>query len=223
MKCMNIKLIKKTKGTFPVFKIALALFSSLLLIPAYITAQESKPADQAKQPAISGAAGIVIEEGVPGGMVAETFEVSAKVTVIDKENRIVTLEDAGGSESVIMVGAEAANFDQIEVGDMVVATVTRELIVQLLGEEDAAIDGTQSVVAMAGKGSQPAGAVGSLVQLTATVSAIDQDNRTATLTLEDGTSKTIPVRDDIDLTERKVGEKVVFLVTEMVALSIEKP
>jgi hypothetical protein len=31
------------------------------------------------------------------------------------------------------------------------------------------------------------------------------------------------VRDDIDLSQRKVGEKVVFLVTEMIAISVEKP
>jgi len=31
------------------------------------------------------------------------------------------------------------------------------------------------------------------------------------------------VRDDIDLSRRKVGEKVVFQVTEMIAISVEKP
>jgi len=39
----------------------------------------------------------------------------------------------------------------------------------------------------------------------------------------DGSVETFPVRDDIDLSQRKVGEKVVFMVTEMVALSVEKP
>jgi len=31
------------------------------------------------------------------------------------------------------------------------------------------------------------------------------------------------VRDDIDLSQRKVGEKVVFQVTEMIAISVKKP
>ena len=53
--------------------------------------------------------------------------------------------------------------------------------------------------------------------------AIDRTKRTATLRFEDGRTKTFPVRDDIDLSRRKVGEKVVFLVTEMVAISVDKP
>ena len=53
--------------------------------------------------------------------------------------------------------------------------------------------------------------------------AIDPGKRTATLRFEDGSTKTFPVRDDIDLSLRKVGEKVVFLVTEMIAISVEKP
>jgi hypothetical protein len=65
--------------------------------------------------------------------------------------------------------------------------------------------------------------VAETVQITATVSAIDQENRTATLAFEDGRTKTFPVRDDIDLSQRKVGEKVVFTVTEMIAISVEKP
>jgi hypothetical protein len=39
----------------------------------------------------------------------------------------------------------------------------------------------------------------------------------------DDSPYTIPVRDDIDLSRRKVGEKVVFLYTEMVAISVKKP
>ena len=61
------------------------------------------------------------------------------------------------------------------------------------------------------------------MKITATVAAIDQANRTATLRFDDGTVETLPVRDDIDLSKHKAGEKVVFLVTQKVALSVEKP
>ena len=60
-------------------------------------------------------------------------------------------------------------------------------------------------------------------QITATVTEIDLSSRTATLAFADGSSKTFHVRDDIDLSHRKVGEKVVFRVTEMIALSVDKP
>lgn len=52
--------------------------------------------------------------------------------------------------------------------------------------------------------------------------AIDVEARTATLEFEDGRTKTVSVRPDIDLSLRKVGEKVAFEMTQMVALSVEK-
>jgi hypothetical protein len=60
-------------------------------------------------------------------------------------------------------------------------------------------------------------------QVTATVVAIDRSNRTATLRFEDGSTETFPVRNDIDLNRHKTGERVVFRVTEMIAISVEKP
>jgi hypothetical protein len=79
------------------------------------------------------------------------------------------------------------------------------------------------VVALAPKGAKPGGLVAQTTRITATVGAIDMKKRTATLRFEDGSTKTFSVRDDIDLSQRKVGEKVVFQVTEMLAIRVEKP
>ena len=162
------------------------------------------------------------QEGVPGGVIVNTVDVSAKVTAIDTSNRKVTLLGPDGDKFTVKVGPEAVNFDQIRVGDLVNATVTEELVVYLDEEGASAPDGATGVVALAPKGAQPGGLVAETVQVTATVTAIDQTNRTATLQFEDGSSKSFPVRDDIDLSQRKVGEKVVFQVTEMIAISVEK-
>ena len=163
------------------------------------------------------------QEGVPGGVIVNTLDVSARVTAIDTSNRKLTLLGPDGDKSTVKVGPEAVNFDQIRVGDLVNATVTEELVVYLDEEGASAPDGAAGVVALAPKGAQPGGLVAETVQVTATVTAIDQTNRTATLQFEDGSSKSFPVRDDIDLSQRKVGEKVVFQVTEMIAISVEKP
>ena len=163
------------------------------------------------------------QEGVPGGVIVDTLDVSARVTAIDTSNRKVTLLGPDGDKFTVKVGPEAVNFDQIRVGDLVKATVTEELVVYLDEEGASAPDGSAAMVALAPKGAQPGGLVAETVQVTATVTAIDRPNRTATLQFEDGSSKTFPVRDDIDLSKRKVGEKVVFQVTEMIAISVEKP
>jgi hypothetical protein len=191
------------------------LFAGILTLTACSPTSPPPPAKETRS--------TDIQEGVPGGVIVDTLDVSAKVTAIDTSNRKVTLLGPDGDKFTVKVGPEAVNFDQIRVGDLVNATVTEELVVYLDEEGASAPDGSAAVVALAPKGAQPGGLVAEIVQVTAKVIAIDQTNRTATLQFEDGSSKIFPVRDDIDLSQRKVGEKVVFQVTEMIAISVEKP
>jgi hypothetical protein len=109
------------------------------------------------------------------------------------------------------------------VGDLVKATLMEEVVVYLDEEGASVPDAYAAGVALAPKGAQPGGIIAETVKVTATVTAIDQTKRTATLKFEDGTIETFPVRDDIDLSKHSVGEKVVFVVTEAVALSVETP
>jgi hypothetical protein len=48
------------------------------------------------------------------------------------------------------------------------------------------------------------------------------DNHEATLRFEDGSTKTVAVRPDVDLGQRKVGETVVIRITEALAINVEK-
>ena len=191
------------------------LFAGILTLTACSTTSPPPPA--------TGEGAIAYQEGVPGGVIVNTLDVSARVTAINTSNRKLTLLGPDGDKFTVKVGPEAVNFDQIRVGDLVNATVTEELVVYLDEEGASAPDGSAAMVALAPKGAQPGGLVAETVQITAKIIAIDQTNRTATLQFEDGSSKTFPVRDDIDLSRRKVGEKVVFMVTEMIAISVEKP
>lgn len=183
-----------------------------------------------------------VEEGVPGGTFTNIIDVSAEVIAVDTDNRALTLKDSEGEELTVQVGPQAVNFDQIQVGDIVNAKVIKELVIGLMPEPaeipggdtvkslaetaeeaDVVPDGTAGLVARAVEGAQPAGLMAETTQITATIEAIDEVNRTATLSLEDGSTRTVPVRDDIDLSQRKVGEKVVFYITEAFAISVEKP
>jgi len=164
-----------------------------------------------------------VQEGVPGGVTVNSIEVTAKVTAIDTKNRQVTLLLPEGDKEKVKVPPEAVNFDQISVGDLVKATLTEEVVVYLDKEGASVPDGYAAGVAIAPKGAHPGGIVAETVKVTATVTAIDQTKHTATVRFNDGRVETFPVRDDIDLSQRKVGEKVVFMVTQAVALSVEKP
>jgi len=191
------------------------LFAVLFTLAACATTTPPPPAQVNTSTAV--------QEGVPGGVTVNSVEVTAKVTAIDTLNRKVTLLLPDGEKETVKVPPEAINFDQIRVGDIVKATLTEEVVVYLDEEGASVPDAYAAGVALAPKGAQPGGIVAQAVKVTATVTAIDQTNRTATLHFDDGTIETLPVRDDIDLSKRKVGEKVVFIVTEMVALSVEKP
>lgn len=161
---------------------------------------------------------MAIEEGVPGGAVVSTLQVTAEVVAIDHFNRSASLLRPDGETVTIKVGPEAMHFEEIVVGDMVQVTFVEELIVSV-DKSGTAMSGSASAVAL---GAQAGGMAEMINQVVATVSAIDQVNRTATLQFEDGTERTIPVRSDIDLSEHKPGEKVVFQVTEMMAIDIQK-
>lgn len=165
---------------------------------------------------------VSVEEGVPGLSVLETINVSAKVIAIDAENRKLKLLRADGKEITVAIGKEAVNFDQIKVDDMVKARVTEELIVSVNKQNVSTQEGAAGIVATARKGEKPGAIIGETVVVTAKVVKIDQEKRTATIQFKNGETKTIPVRDDIDLSKHKIGDQVVFQITEMIAIKVEK-
>ena len=163
------------------------------------------------------------QQGVPGGVFVETYKNTATVTAIDAPNRKVTLVTRDGRMDTFKAGPEVVNFDQIRVGDQVKATVTEQLAVYMAKDNPPASAGDAALVALAPKGAKPGGMMAQTVQVTAKVTAIDLKHHKATLQFPDGTTKTFAVRQDVDLTQRQVGEEVVIRVTEAVAISVEKP
>jgi hypothetical protein len=169
-----------------------------------------------------GEAGVAYVAGVPGGVVVQTVQWTAKVAAIDTAARKVTLVSSDGIKKVVKAGPEVINFDQIHVGDRVKVTAAEELVVQMALPNESTDNKDTSLVALTPKGAKPGGVVTETRQVTATIKEIDLTNRTATLQFDDGSTRTFPARSDVDLKQRKVGEKVTFRVTEMVAITVEK-
>ena len=171
---------------------------------------------------VEGSIEVTVEEGVAGLSVVETVDMSAKVIAIDAENRKLKLLRTGGKEITVSVGKEAVNFDQIKVDDMVSVTVAEELIVSVNKQNVSTEEGAAGMIATAPKGEKPGAIIAETVVVTAKVIEIDQDKHTATIQFKDGETKTIAVRDDIDLSKHKIGEQVVFQITKMIAIKVEK-
>ena len=163
------------------------------------------------------------EKGVPGGTVVETTEVTATVSAIDAPARKVTLVAKDGKKTTVKCGPDVINFDQIRVGDVVKATVTAELTVAMANAAAAPAAGLAAVVILAPKGAKPGALVAETQQYTARITAINLKKRQATLLFPDGTTRTFTVRQDVDLSQRKVGEDVAFQVTVATAISVKKP
>jgi translation elongation factor P/translation initiation factor 5A len=167
--------------------------------------------------------GVVYQQGVPGGVVVQTYKETATVTAIDPADRKVTLVSSDGKKDTVKCGPDVVNFDQIRVGDQLKVTVTEQLAVAMAQAGAPPSDGGTAVVALAPVGAKPGGVVANTMQVTAKVSAIDLKHHKATLQFPDGTTKTFAVRKDVDLTQRQVGEEVSIRVTEALAISVEKP
>jgi hypothetical protein len=73
----------------------------------------------AQQPAATGGAVVTSEPGKAS--IVEAAELSAKVVGIDKATRTVTLKGPKGNVVDVVAGDEVKNFDQIKLGDFVVA------------------------------------------------------------------------------------------------------
>lgn len=198
------------------------IMTSLALLPAALFTLTSC-SSTSKPPPEEGSSRITFTKGVPGGVIVQTFKTTATVTAIDQATRKATLLAPDGKKFIVKAGPQAINFDQVRVGDQIIATVTQRIIASLDKDDATSGDGTAAVVARAQKGDQPGGLVAETTQMTGKIVAIDPDKRKATLQFEDGNTETLPIRKDVELSRLKVGEHMVFRVTDMVAIWVEKP
>jgi hypothetical protein len=166
---------------------------------------------------------VAMQPGVPGGIMVGTYQETATVSAVDKEKRKVTLATADGEKTTLTAGPDMVNFDQLQVGDQVKATVTQQLAVFVRKTEESVGVGGATTVALAAQGAKPGVMVADAVEVNAKVTAIDLKTRKATLQFPDGKSKTFKVRPDVDLTQASVGQTVLIRATQGVAITVEKP
>jgi Cu/Ag efflux protein CusF len=194
-------------------------WAALTLLPAAMLAFTSC----STEPKGEGAGFTAVQPGVPGGVIVQTYKETATVTGIDTATRKVTLVAKDGAKTTVKAGPEVVNFDQIQVGDQVKATVAEQLVMFMRKNGEPANDGEAAAVALAPVGAKPGVVMANTVEVTGKVEAIDLAHRKATLRFPDGTAKTFKVRKDVDMTKGKIGDEVVFRTTEALAISVEKP
>ena len=190
-------------------KIALALITAALAATAL-----------AQQPGATGGAIVASEPGKAA--IVAAAEISAQVMAIDKATRTLTLKGPKGDSVDIVAGDEVKNFDQIKLGDFVVARYAQALSLELRKTRVAAGEPTvREEVGKAKPGERPA--VGGARQVTALadVTAVDPQKSTITLKGPRGNVVTLNVKNPDQFKVVKKGDQVEVTYTEALALSVE--
>ncbi len=178
-----------------------------LTMPTGVFAQAAKGTAPAEQPR-------VVKE--------RTATMTATVTAIDLDKRIVTLKGPKGEVRDIKVGPEAVNLPQVKVGDLVVVKYYESLAVEVMKPGAASGAGERSAIVRAKPGEMPGGMVAQQSTVTATVTAIDKKKGTISLKGPEGKTVVAKAEDPKNLDKVKVGDELLITYTEALAISVEK-
>jgi ribosomal 50S subunit-recycling heat shock protein len=194
-------------------RIVIGVLAGMLLLPIATGGWAADPAG--KSPAKKAAP--------PSWKTSSLVEETATVEAVDQTTRMVTLKGPKGNSVTFKAGDQVRNLAQVKVGDEVKFAYYESLAVRVLKKGEAFPTASETeAVARAQKGEMPAGVVGKEMAVNATITAIDQAAKTATLKGEDGKSVTVtPLRPE-KLKEVNVGDRLVITYTEAVAVKVEK-
>jgi hypothetical protein len=174
----------------------------------------------AQKPDAAGGAVVTSEPG--RATVVRAAEISAQVVGLDKATRTVTLKGPKGNVVDIVAGDEVKNFDQIKLGDFVVARYAEALTLQLRKTKVKAGEPTvREEAARAKPGERPAVAGAREVTAIADVIGVDPKKSTITLKGPRGNVVTLNVQNPDQFKVVKKGDQVEVTYTEALALSVE--
>jgi hypothetical protein len=190
-------------------RLALVLVATVLSAPAL-----------AQQPGASGAAAVISEPGK--ATAARTVEVSAQVVGIDKAKRTLTLKGSKGEVVDVVASDELKRFDEIKVGDSIVARYIEALTLELKKTRVAAGDvKVREELARSKPGEQPAGLGARQVSAIADVIAVDPAKSTITIKGPTGNLTTLNVQNPDQFKVVKKGDQIEVTYTQALALSVE--
>jgi hypothetical protein len=174
----------------------------------------------AQQPGMTGGTVVTSEPGKAA--IVRTVESSAQVVGLEKATRTVTLKGPKGDPVDVVASDEVKNFDQIQIGDFVVARYIEAVTLEL--RKTGAGSGqmsTREEVTKAKLGERPAVAGTRQTSAVAEVTAVDPQASTITLKGPRGNELTLAVQNPAQFEVVRVGDHVEVTYTEALALSVE--
>jgi hypothetical protein len=150
--------------------------------------------------------------------------VQATVTAIDQSTRRVTLKGPDGKSQELVVGPEARNLAQVEVGDQVIVEYREALAIDVTETDPSKpLPPPSETMASdrAAPGAKPGGVVARTVLLSGTVQAIDLNKKTAVIKGSGGNTVQARIEHPERWTKVKVGDTITLRYSEALALSVK--
>ncbi|HXI73232.1 MAG TPA: hypothetical protein VNN22_23075 [Verrucomicrobiae bacterium] len=150
---------------------------------------------------------------------------SAEVTALDLAKREVTLKGPQGNEVTVTVSPVVKRLDEVKVGDFVrvdyLVSVAAEIRKPTAEEKEHPLV-IMEAGGRAGADSAPVGGVARRLKVVTTVEALNRPEQTVTVKGPLGRYFTARVADPERLTKVHIGETIVIVYTEALALSLNK-
>lgn len=153
----------------------------------------------------------------------DVAEITAEIVAIDKDARIVTLQDEDGEIEDVVCGPEVKRFDELKVGDTVTFRYYESVVYQIRKPGQAATAPAASGEAkiVRGTGPRPGGTASRQETITVEVKAIDPKAPSVTVLTPDKRTVSMKVEDKKNLQGLAVGDKVEITYTEAFVISVK--
>ncbi|MEX0999353.1 MAG: hypothetical protein WD000_05265 [Thermodesulfobacteriota bacterium] len=167
---------------------------------------------------------VEVETSNKGMKVIDVIVMQATVQAINVNERIIILADDAGNVQTVEVDPEVKNFDQIALGDKVTVEYLESVALFLGSPDNKPGESQTQVIHTADKGDKPGMVIIDVVEIIATVEAVDKENRKVKLKGADGNAVAVKVDPSMgNLENIKVGDTVHARFTEAVAVSVTEP
>jgi hypothetical protein len=160
------------------------------------------------------------QQNVPKASAGEVVTTSAKVVSVDQATREIVLEGSNGAKRTIRAGPDVRNLSQLKPGDVVTATYSQAVAVELKkgsgkGRSADVVDGA----IRSKEGEKPGGVLQRHVTLVGTVEKVDEANRIVSVMGPGGNVAEVVVAQPT-LEKVRVGDEVELVYTEALAIDV---
>jgi hypothetical protein len=165
------------------------------------------------------------KSGVLGRKDSMLVSITAKVEDIDLAKREITLKGPLGNSETYVVDKAIKRFDEIKVGDLVQTDYYISVAAELRKPTSEEATTPLVVVEAVGKGpahETPAGLGVRTFKVVTTIEGLDRPTQTVTVKGPRGRYLTARVADPSRLTKARIGDNVVIVYTEALAVSLQK-